>query len=214
MSDPATGLLARLASSVVWRALSSVWGRFQRPSYQLKRAPENIFLHLRPHTSLATAREILGTPIREYANRQSFRFSDAFIQIGVTEDKAISYVCLVIPRVTRRTTFRVYPLHFVLGKSTMKDASWGEEPSYEFDNSSKHWQVWTKQYFGYYGNYLHYAFGVLGAPNVTETPIRWNKGEDNVDPIIQSPPNEIVPNMVWVSSEKDFHPSFDFWAFH
>lgn len=198
----------------IWKLFTSTWERIKRPSFHLSRAPENVFEHLRPYTSVAKAREILGTPIREYTDRLLFKFTDAFVQVGIGDNNTITSVCLVIPKVTRRTTFKIFPLKFVLGKSSMADVFFDDSHNYEYDSSSKHFQLWAKQYYGMDGNYLHYAFGVLGAPNVKETEINLKIEEDLATFTVLSSPEKIIPNMAWASTEADFYPSFDFWGFN
>lgn len=180
----------------------------------MRRAPENLFEHLKPGTSMAKAREVLGVPTREYANYLTFKFQDAYVQVNTDDGKSIAAVCVVLPMLKRRATFRVYPLNFVLGRSSMSEATWGDEPVYQYDRSSKHYEFRTTQSFGFEGHYLSYIFGVIGAINIKEPNVRWHTDGEGEQGVVISPPKEIIPNMACVISGEADSFSFDFWAFH
>lgn len=163
---------------------------------------------------MAKAREVLGVPMRERDEYLSYKFKDAFVQVSTKDGKSVSAICMVLPRLQRRATFRVYPLNFVLGRSSMAEAAWGEEPVYEYDLSSKHHEFRTTQYFGYDGHYLHYIFGVIGAPHIYEPAVRWYSEEEGELGVVISPPSDVIPNMVCVISGEPENFTLDFWAFH
>lgn len=76
--------------------------RFKRPRIQLKRAPENLFHHLAPGTSLARVREVLGTPHRVDGECHSFAFSDAHVQIGSKDGQSVESIAVVLPELAPR----------------------------------------------------------------------------------------------------------------
>lgn len=210
MTDPISTIIVKIVPAI-WSWLIAI---FKRPEIPIRLAPENVFEHLKPNTSIAKARELLGVPTRETEEYLSYKFKDAFIQVNTKDGKSISALCVVLPRIKKRATFKVYPLSFILGKSSMNEASWSEAPTYEYDSSSKHHQFLTKQYFGYDGHYLNYIFGVISAPHIYAPDVEWHCEEEGEMGQVVSQPSEIIPNMVCVISGDPENFIFDFWAFH
>lgn len=210
MTEPSIPILIRILEALGRRILE--W--FKRPEIATKRAPSNLFEHLKPGTSLAKARDVPGVPIRENERYSSYKYADAFVQVDTVDGRSISAVCVVLPEIKKRATFKVYPLSFTLGKSSMAESVWEGEPIYEYDSSSKHYQFSTNQYFGYDGHYLSYIFGVISAPHISAPSVRWYSEEEGNHGVVVSPPIEIIPNFACISSCDAAEHIFDFWAFH
>jgi len=184
--------------------------QLKRPRIELKRAPENVFSHLPPGTSLARVREVLGTPHREDAGFYSFRFSDALIQVGPNDRESVESISVVIPQLGRRTRFPVYPLPLVLGKATLGDVlKLDPEAQIKKEFSSKYWCFWTESYFGFPGLYRHYLFGVMEAPCAQPPEFEW----DHENERLKSDPNTVRVNWAAVSANQGAAETFNFWAF-
>ncbi len=210
MLEPLGAFLSKLASSLGARAIDWVIERFKRPAIRLRRAPENLFLHLTPGTSLARVSEVLGTAQRIDGECHSFAFSDAYVQIGSKDGQSVESVAVVLPEIGRRTRFRLGILPFELGKSTLGDIlAFEPDATILRDNSSKHWCFWTECNFGFSGLYRYYLFGVIEAPNVRPPEFEW----DHTNNRLASDPRTVRLNWMAVSSSQGMAEGFNFWAF-
>ena len=152
MIESLGAFVAKLATSLSGRAIDWALERFKRPSISLKRAPQNLFHHIVPGTSLARAREILGTPHRVDGQWHSFAFRDAHVQIGSDDAQSVRWLAVVLPRFERRAQFPISlgaAGSLVLGKATLADVlALDPEAQFKKDSSTKHWCFWTECNFG------------------------------------------------------------------
>jgi len=212
MLEALWSFVSKLVTSLVGRAIDWAIARFRRPSIELKRAPENLFEHLAPGTSLARVREVLGTPQRVETEWHSFTFNDAFVQVGSRDGQTVEWIGVVLPRIGRRARFPLGILPLELGRSTLGDVlalSPDTEVEIKKDSSSKHWCFWTECYFGFPGLYRHYLFGVIEAPNVIPPKFDWDHANDR----LASEPKNVRLNWMAVSASAGSAESFNFWAF-
>jgi len=206
-------LASKIAASLSGRGIDWVLQRLRRPTIHLRRAPGNFFEHVLPGTSLATTREVLGTPHRVHGVWHSFEFSDVLVQIGSADGQSVDWIAAVLPKLDRRARF---PLavgtmgSIVLGKSTLADAlALDPEARVERESSSKHWCFWTESFFGFSGMYLHYLFGVIEAPCTSTPGFDW----DNESNCLKSDPKTVRLNWIAVSGSQHAATAFNFWAF-
>jgi hypothetical protein len=212
MLESLLAFLSKLGSSLSGRLIDWAIERFKRPRIQLKRAPENLFHHLAPGTSLARVREVLGTAQRVEGEWHSFAFSDAHVQIGSRDGQSVESIAVVLPEPAARAQFPLVILPIVLGKSTLGDVlALIPEAEIEIkkDSSTKHWCFWTECYFGFSGLYRHYLFGVIEAPSVLSPEFEW----DHANNRLASDPKTVRLNWMAVSSSQGAAESFNFWAF-
>lgn len=203
----------KLATSFSGKLVDWLIARFKRPSISLKRAPENLFHHIVPGTSLVRAREVLGIPHRVDGQWQSFAFSDAHVQISSKDGQSVDWIAVLLPKLDRRAHFPIgigamKPL--VLGKSTLGDVlALDPDAKIKRENSTKHWCFWMECYFGFSGLYRHYLFGVMEAPCSLPPEFVWDHENDS----LKSDPKTVRLNWVAVSSEPESAAAFNFWAF-
>lgn len=213
MFESLGAFLSKLATSFSGRLIEWIIERFKRPTIRLKRAPENLFDHIAPGTSLARAREVLGTAHRIDGQWHSFAFSDAHVQIGSEDGQSAQWVGVVLPKLDRRAQFPIAvggmgPL--VLGKSTLADVlALDPDAKLKRESSTKHWCFWVECYFGFSGMYRHYLFGVIEAPCVLPPDFEW----DHVNNRLASDPKTVRFNWMAVSGSQGAAESFNYWAF-
>jgi hypothetical protein len=174
----------KAAGSLIKPAYSWAVGIFRRPSVVFPRAPKNILEVLRPGTTIDRAIEVLGPPhrsglansgieavIRRFPGAEGFsagdprkqyswEFSDVLFQVRSGIGTSIDELHLVAKRTSRSSTFPVYPLNIVLGKSKLSEVLEADEEAL-LDMSAKHHARFTRKYFGNPGNYLQFVFGCL-----------------------------------------------------
>jgi hypothetical protein len=213
MLESLGAFVSKLATSLGGRAIDWAIERFKRPTIRLRRAPENVFHHIAPGTSLARAREILGTPHRVDGQWHSFAFSDAHVQIGSDDGQSAQWVGVVLPRFERRAQFPISLASMgslVLGKATLGDVlALDPDAKLKKDSSTKHWCFWIEGYFGFSGMYRHYLFGVIDAPCVLSPEFKWDHANDR----LKSDPKTVRLNWIAVSGSAGAAESFNFWAF-
>ena len=151
------------------KLFSLAYRKFSRPSIQLKKAPSNIFDHIKPGVTFDRVREVLGTPYRRHDNKYLFNFSDLKVQIITDPNGQVSSISAAISRITWRSKFKVPVLEINLGKTTFLEILEEDNPI-QSDSSSKHYHYWTEAYYGFPGLYLYYAFGAMEAPCIEPPP--------------------------------------------
>lgn len=213
MLESLWAVFTKLATSFGGRLFDSIIDRFKRPRISLKHAPENLFDHLPPGTSLARAREVLGTPHRVEGEWHSFAFCDAHVQIGSKDGDSIEWIAIVLPQIKRRARFPISVGAMgtiLLGKSTLGDVlALDPDAKIKRDNSSKHWCFWSECFFGFSGLYRHYLFGVMEAPCALPPEFEWDHEND----CLKSEPRTVRLNWVAVSATSGTAETFNFWAF-
>ncbi|WP_157381510.1 ETEC_3214 domain-containing protein [Methylophilus sp. 5] len=204
-------LLISLGKSLIsplLKLISWAYGRFKRPNIELKRAPSNLFDHIKPGRSAEKMREILGAPHRKYADQYLYKFKDVCVQVSVHNDEYIQSVSMALSRVSKLGRFKISPLDFTLGKTTFLEVL-KENSVIESDSSSKFYHYWTKAYYGFPGAYLYYTFGILVAPGVASPSDEfWSPNLHNRSEI----PKDKKINWVSISHSDDL-PSFDYLGF-
>ncbi len=208
MIEAVLTFLSKIAGGFVTRILGRLIDRFKRPTIIRKRAPENVFEQLCPGTTLERMREVLGAPHREHNGQYSYSFSDALVQVRSLDRNTISVLAVALPKIDKRSHFKIHPTQFVLGKLRLSDVLEGDS-EIQKDNSSKHWGFWVRKYYGFPGLYRHYTFGVLDAPCLECPPFEW----DYSNGVLKSAPKEVVVNWASVSGSSEEGEYFDFWAF-
>lgn len=200
--------LGKSLTSALFKLISWAYGRFKRPTISLRKAPSNLFDHIKPSISVEKMREILGVPHRSYANEYLYSFKDLCVQISTHNDKYINSVSVALVRVSNLSKFKLPPLDFILGKTTFLEIL-DENAVIESDSSSKFYHYWTKAYYGFPGAYYYYTFGVLEAPGITSPPGEfWSP---NIQSKSEIPKNKKI-NWVSISNSADI-PSFNYLGF-
>jgi TIR domain len=158
------------------------------------RIPTNIFELLTPKVTIGRMKQLFGPAQREgrpmeaalgmvnnftrfigqgevelhpeNTERQfGYKFEDAFVQIKSKHGESISELMVVGRNPKQPVKAPVYPLQeVVLGATPLASLHGSDE--LQNDHSSKHWGVFTQQYYGMPGHYLHYVLGQLEAPYV------------------------------------------------
>jgi hypothetical protein len=213
MLEPLGGFVSKLATSLGGRAIDWAIERFKRPTIRLKRAPENVFEHIVPGTSLVRAQEVLGTPHRVERQWHSFSFSDAHVQIGSDDGASAQWIAVLLPKLNRRAQFPI-PVgamgSLALGKSTLADVlALAPDAKFRKDSSTKHWCFWIESYFGFSGLYRHYLFGVMEAPCAMPPEFEWDHANDR----LASDPKTVRFNWAAISNSSGAAESFNFWSF-
>jgi len=206
--DPFLISVGKSLISPFTKLASVAYEKFRRPSIEYKKAPSNLFEHIKPRVTFEKMQEILGVPHRRYENKYLFVFSDLFVQIIIDENRLVSSVSAALTKITFRSRFKTPALNFVLGKTNFVDVLEDDSPI-ELDFSSKHYHYWTKAYYGFPGLYLHYAFGVLEATGIPSPPGKhWSPDLDQRSDI---PHNKKV-NWICIA-DSDEIPPFSYLGF-
>lgn len=100
--------LIKSLTTPVAKTVSWIYSKFKRPSIELKKAPENIFQHIKPGVDFDRVKEILGAPHRKIHDEYLYSFKDLKVQITVEPDNQISSVCAALSEVSRRTRFKIH----------------------------------------------------------------------------------------------------------
>jgi len=149
--------------------ISWTYGKFKRPSIELKKAPANFFFHIKPGVTVERMREILGAPHKNIGEDYLYSFRDLRVQISIDNENSIRSISAALTNISRLSRFSIPPLSYILGKTTFLDVLEDESPIHS-DLSSKFYHYWTEAYYGSWGGYFYYSFGVLEAPGIASPP--------------------------------------------
>lgn len=184
------------------KLISFVYRKLSRPSIERKKAPSNIFDHIKPGITFDRVREVLGTPYRRHDSKYLYNFSDLKIQIITDINGQVSSISAALSRITWRSKFKVPVLEIILGKTTFLDVLEEDNPIHS-DSSSKHYHYWTEAYYGFPGLYFHYAFGAMEAPFINPPPSQnWSPNLDDRSSI----PKNIKINWICISDSSEIPP--------
>lgn len=184
------------------KLFSFAYRKFSRPSIELKKAPSNIFEHIKPRVPLERVREVLGIPHRRFGNEYLYDFSDLRIQIITNANEQVSSISAALTRITWRSKFIIPSLDIALGKVTFSNVLEDKNPI-RFDSSSKHYHYWTEAYYGFPGSYCHYALGALEAPGIEPPPVKnWAPDFEDRSNI----PKNIKINWICISDSAEIPP--------
>ncbi len=174
MTDPLFLAVARTALSSATKLVGFAYEWFRRPTVSYKRAPKNLFTHIKPGTSVARVKELLGPPHQETDGQYRYAFSEACVQVDSTDKTTVDSVSVGLRGITRRNRFHVWPINnLLLGKTTFAsiiDAS----DKVIFDYSSKFYHFYVFKYYGFSGHYWNYALGYLECPGVSPDGYHWS----------------------------------------
>ncbi|QKY07708.1 hypothetical protein [Janthinobacterium lividum] len=142
------------------------WQKWWPPKYGYKMAHSNILEIIAPYVYKEKVIELLGQPHEADGNHAAYRFSNALLQVNYDGD-FVESVALVSLKMGWPNRFRVFPLSFVLGRSTFEDACTPEENQEHIElvseGSTKFFSLVNEQYFGNPGRYFYYSFALLDA---------------------------------------------------
>ncbi len=207
MSDPLWFSAGKALLSPFFRLVG--WGheKLQRPHIALRRAPKNLFEHVKPGISVPRMREVLGVPHREEQGQYRYVFSEACVQLDSEDETTVDAISVGLSTISWRHRFRVWPMHFVLGKTTFRSVVEPED-KVEFDFSSKHYHFYVVKHFGFSGLYWSFALGVLECPWVYPDHHHWSPTQQSREQI----PPEMKIN--WASvTRSGVHPTFNYLGF-
>lgn len=189
----------------IQRIIVAAWRRVKRPRIDELRAPVNLFEHVQPHTSLSYVQDLFGTPHRTDKQWITYSFKDVLVQITTKDSTTIAGVDILLKRPRKFTTFRIYPLQYILGKITLADVL---EKNIEIkkENSSKFFCVYLDRYFGFPGKYFYYTFGTYFGPGVRASKFDW----DHQQNVLLTDPRRVRINWVGIGAtdEKRYTPNF------
>lgn len=208
MTDPLLFSIAKAVASPVVKLLSFAYRRLRRPSVVYKRAPKNLFEHVKPGTSVARMREILGTPHQENDGQYRYAFAEACIQVDAEDRATVDSVSVGLTGVTRWNRFHIWPIHdLVLGKTTFASIIEADH-KVAFDYSSKFYHFYVVKYYGFSGFYWNYALGFLECPRVFPDEHHWSPDSQPREKI----PEEMKINWVCVTRLQE-PPPFSYYGF-
>ncbi len=198
-----------MPSSIVKPTINVVqflWKKFFPPKLGYRMAPKNLLEVIGPTTSRRKVEELLGAPHYMTEQISAYRFANALLQVQYDGD-SVFVVCLASLSLRWPNRFTVFPLPFVLGKTTVQDlyeASPEDPKSLLLEFSTKFFVQWRSYYFGFPGRYFYYTFGVMEAatyPALSPPPIETEKCEDEQDTnlVRVKNPNSTRFNVVCIS---------------
>lgn len=142
------------------------WRKWWPPKYGYKMAHSNILQIIAPHVYKEKVIELIGQPHETGNGQAAYRFSNALLQVNYDGD-SVESVTLVSLKMGWPNRFKIFPLNFILGKSTFLDACVpAQDQSHielECDGSTKFMSLTNEQYFGNPGRYFYYSFALLEA---------------------------------------------------
>lgn len=208
MTDPLLLTIAKTIASPVLKLIGFAYGKVRRPLITERRAPKNLFEHVKPGASVERVKEILGTPHQEGNGQYRFVCTEACIQVDSADGISVDSVSVGLTAVTRWNRFHIWPVdELVLGKTTFASVLEADD-QVVFDSSSKFYHFYVVKYFGFSGLYYRYALGVLECPRITPDPYHWSPtAQPRTDP-----PKEMKINWVCVS-RFDEPPPFSYYGF-
>jgi hypothetical protein len=195
MSDPLLFSVAKAIASPAMKLAGYAFDKLRRPLLSAKRAPKNLFEYVKPGTSLARVREVLGPPHGESDGQFRYVFAEACVQIDSADKIAVDSVSAGLTSVARRNRFHVWPIaDLVLGKTTFASVL-DPDDKVEFDYSSKFYHFYVLKYFGFPGFYWNYALGYLECPGISPDGHHWSPASQPREEI----PKEMTINLCYAS---------------
>jgi hypothetical protein len=173
----------------VWNSLRSIiqytWKWAHPPKIGFRLAPPNLLEVVRPYAYRGRVLEELGEPHHVWrgASEDSYRFSDALLQIRYSKDDYIDSVTLVALTLRWPHRFTIHPLTFKLGRENYEKVCRDIPVVVSRDFSSKFMTYWKTEYFGFPGSYLHFSFASISAatwPPVKATGVEVEERKDDV----------------------------------
>lgn len=208
MTDPLLFSVAKAIASPIAKLIGVAYGRFRRPLVANKRAPKNLFEHVKPGASVARMKEILGTPHQENDGQYRYAFIEACVQVDAADQITIDSVSVGLTRTKWWNRFQVWPIHdLILGKTTFASVIETDLPVV-FDYSSKFYHFYIVKYYGFPGFYWNYAVGVLECPRVFPDDYHWSPNTQSRDEI----PKKMKVNWVCVTRCQE-PPTFSYYGF-
>jgi hypothetical protein len=208
MTDPFLFSIAKTIASPIAKVASYAYAKLRRPSVGYRRAPKNLFEHVKPGTSLAKMKEVLGTPNQESDGQYRYVFAEACVQVDCADGVSIDSVSVGLCGVTRWNRFQIWPIHdLILGKTTFLSIIESSD-EVTFDSSSKFFHFYVVKYYGFPGLYWNYAVGVLECPGVFPDKHHWSPNAQSRDEI----PREMKINWACVTRRQE-PPSFSYYGF-
>jgi hypothetical protein len=208
MSDPVLFSVVKALATPAMKLVSYAFDKFRRPLLSTKRAPKNLFEYVKPGTSLAKVREILGSPHGEAGSQLRYVFSEACVQIDSADMIAVDSVSVGLSSVARKNRFHVWPIaDMVLGKTKFASIL-DSEDKIEFDYSSKFYHFYVLKYFGFPGCYWNYALGYLECPRISPDGHHWSPDSQSREEI----PKEMSINWACVTRQSE-PPPFNYYGF-
>lgn len=189
----------------VSKIIVAAWRAVKRPRIDEPRAPVNLFEHVQPHTPLSHVQDLFGAPHRNDKQWITYSFKDVFVQITTKDAATIASVDVLLKKPRQFTTFRIYPLQYILGKITLADVL-EKDVKIKKENSSKFFCVYLDRYFGSPGKYFYYTFGTYSGPGVHTPKFDWDHQKDG----LLTDPRRISVNWTGISvtDEKRYTPNF------
>jgi hypothetical protein len=185
MADPFLLSVAKAIVDPIVKLLGATYTTLRRPAVKGKRAPKNLFVHVKPGASVARVREVLGTPHQQGDGQYRYTFADARVQIDSADGITVDTVSVALASVTRRSQFQIWPMQdLVLGRTTFASVLAPEDEIW-FDYSSKYYHFYVTKYFGFPGLYWTYGLGYLACPGVLPDKHHWSPKKQSRDEIPQ-----------------------------
>lgn len=208
MTDPLLFSVAKIILSPVAKLMGLAYGWFRRPTVSYKRAPKNLFAHIKPGASMARVKELLGPPHQETDGQYRYAFSEACVQVDSCDKTTVDSVSVGLRSVARRNRFHVLPIdNILLGKTTFASIVEAND-KVVFDYSSKFYHFYVVKYYGFPGFYWNYALGYLECPGVSPDEYHWSPNAQSRDEI----PKKMTINWACVTRLEE-PPSFNYYGF-
>ncbi|GGO83835.1 hypothetical protein GCM10011348_28660 [Marinobacterium nitratireducens] len=208
MSDPIVLSIAKSILAPAIKLFGLVFKTIRRPSFTYKRAPKNLFEHVKPGVSIDSVKEILGTPNQKSENQYRYVFSDACVQVDFNDHSSVNAVSVGLANISFWKRFQVWPINdLVLGKTTFAKII-DPDDEIHFDSSSKFYHFYVIKSYGFPGFYWNYAVGVLECPRVSTDKYHWSPELDQRSEI----PPKMKVNWVCVTN-LDEPPYFSYFGF-
>ena len=208
MTDPFFFSVAKAILSPAIKLVGFAYELFHRPSVSYKRAPKNLFAHIKPGASMARVKDLLGSPHQETDGQYRYAFSEVCVQVDSADKTTVDSVSVGLRGVARRNRFPVWPINdLLLGKTTFASLI-EESDKVIFDYSSKFYHFYIVKYYGFPGLYWNYALGYLECPGVSPDGYHWSPDAQSRDEI----PKKMTINWACVT-RLDEPPSFAYYGF-
>src|SRR5437763_1699665 len=157
MTEPLWLWVAKAVSSPLLKLAGYVANSLRRPSLSYRRAPANLFQHVKPGVSVQRMRELLGSPHKERTGEYCYTFADACVQVNASDDATIDAVSVAISDVGWRNQFPIWPMTtLTLGKTSFKEVV-EENDGIHAESSSKFFHFYVVRFYGFPGLYWNYA---------------------------------------------------------
>lgn len=189
-----------LPSSVRW-----INNRYRRPAIALKRAPRNLFDHIKIGSSREHVRETLGPPRRADQECWQYRFADLLVEVVFFgEHGGVTAVMVGLVGTAKKQRFEVPGCSKALGVMTVADVLDDDpEATVTYRSSLRQEELFVHTVYGPSCIRQCWTFGVLSCPYsraLHHTTFRWDWRANR----LETPPAEIRVN--WVGTADSLEP--------